>query len=69
MQPSARHTSPTAVCIKAKSRNGYVRGVGETPDPNLIWANDHWRVRAAEPKAVPLVFLETREHVGGRAIL
>jgi hypothetical protein len=33
------------------------------PDTNFIWTDDHWRVRAAEPKAVPLVFLESREHV------
>ena len=33
------------------------------PDSNFIWADAHWRVRAAEPKSVPLVFLETREHL------
>src|SRR2546421_3529960 len=33
------------------------------PDDSYLWVDDRWRVRAAEAKAVPLVFLETREHV------
>jgi hypothetical protein len=33
------------------------------PDTSFLWVDDNWRVRAAEPKAVPLVFLESREHV------
>jgi len=33
------------------------------PDTNFIWVDDNWRVRAADPKPVPLVFLETREHL------
>jgi hypothetical protein len=32
-------------------------------DEQYLWTDDRWRVRAAEPKAVPLVFLETRDHV------
>jgi hypothetical protein len=33
------------------------------PDSNFIWVDENWRVRAAEPKPVPVVFLETREHL------
>ena len=34
-----------------------------SPDEDYLWVDDRWRVRPAEPKAIPLVFLETREHV------
>lgn len=33
------------------------------PDRECLWTNDRWRVIAGPRKAVPLVFLETREHV------
>jgi hypothetical protein len=33
------------------------------PDTAYLWTNNRWRVSPGQRKALPLVFLETREHI------